>query len=1258
MGTSKKIGVATIATIALTLSSAMHSNANASVAPFKDLEKAAPWAKVLIQEAQEKNLLSGDHQGYFHPLTAVTRQEAAAALAKAMGLQQMPVTKISFSDVSADLWSASAIEAVRQAGWMKGDSQGNFRPKDVLSREELATILARATQSNTTDDTEGDLSTLKDNQKISNWAKESVSTMVTSGLMTGSNGSFYPQNSVLRQELAAILLRLDQETKSSHLQTIDKIEDNKVIIGDKTYSVSDSLKPFFSAKNTPVLTNAVIRFEAVDGQISQLLQLELVTPGKPAALGQSEFSGNLVLDGGDTIIQSNVKVAADYITIKNISINGDLEIGKELNNDFYAERIQVKGTTFVNGGDDNTVVFDQSTLKGMNIAKEDVRVEAINKTVIDKVYIESTLSGLWGDESITYNNVTIDPSVTRVSLYAHIANLEIVSGSEAITLTGNGKFDSLIIKGAGDVSVLSTGPIGSITITDKTAKVTLPSNVAIQSVVLPQGVSPEQVIENYNAVKSQIVNINGASNPGYTVPSVGSSNPSAGGTSSGGTGGGNTSNPGTSPTPSNPNPVSRNPFVSNNYENRKPDSVDVTSTVNATGTIYYMAVRLDDNVQPTAEQIKSGTLPGNLSYVSGSVSAVSNQPTVYTLNELDPSNAYGIWAYFKNTETGEESRPYFLITISNYVPNTANVLPYERKNLSQIRIQFSGELTPAMTSTLNPFALIQDGRLRNYGFGYIPITSISWDLDLPDMPILELNFDPVNLGTDTSYRLDWSYVKDALSIQVGSSRHSFGKFGSYSGQDVVSLITTQLAIEAGTSVDPSRAEDVLHVLGVYPSPLNQELGLIEFNAQYYQKALVEAGTYSTFADVKQIISAVNAKYPAPSTNEATAIRTFNSAVNAANMEANIKRYATILNIDVTGFDQLHSIARNEVAQSILDQRNHLPESKFSSIQEIKAAYEEAFSGASATPVNLNFVDTDSKAGSVGGDITWSPGKDESSVVSYELLWGTNGRSTSSIATVDKNAGYGYSILPGTPISADTTQLFIRALLQDGTYTPSIFITVKDKLPSAPEKPNLTKDETKNTIIGADASMEFSVDNGTTWIPYDELDPPVFPGNARVQVRLQADPVNQIPAGKTASLSFTDQVAILIYHNDSTNTFDTMYISSTMEYSFDDGASWTSYDEVNPPQFPGDLTILLREKGGRYLPAGPAKSFTFTSNVNVKKTVNSLTPLTSTLEYSMDGVDWSEFSRGLVLSFQVGDTVEVREAARGPFPAGTATTIIF
>ena len=146
--------------------------------------------------------------------------------------------------------------------------------------------------------------------------------------MTGNNGSFHPQQPVLRQELAAILVRIDSTVANSKLQTIQKVENGTVTIENKQYGVAEALKPLFEAKNAEILANAGIRVTTVDGQITKVLELKLVTPGRAAETGKSEFSGNAVLDGGQAVIAGNVTVAADYITIRNLNISGNLEISK------------------------------------------------------------------------------------------------------------------------------------------------------------------------------------------------------------------------------------------------------------------------------------------------------------------------------------------------------------------------------------------------------------------------------------------------------------------------------------------------------------------------------------------------------------------------------------------------------------------------------------------------------------------------------------------------------------------------------------------------------------------------------------------------------------------------------------------------------------------------------------------------------------------------------------------------------------------
>lgn len=69
----------------------------------------------------------------------------------------------------------------------------------------------------------------------------------------------------------------------------------------------------------------------------------------------------------------------------------------------------------------------------------------------------------------------------------------------------------------------------------------------------------------------------------------------------------------------------------------------------------------------------------------------------------------------------------------------------------------------------------------------------------------------------------------------------------------------------------------------------------------------------------------------------------------------------------------------------------------------------------------------------------------------------------------------------------------------------------------PAAPSVRNDDSNNTIIGADASMEYSIDGGRTWTGYDENNPPEFTGTVDVKIRVKASGAN--PAGEITTLHF-------------------------------------------------------------------------------------------------------------------------------------------
>ena len=85
-----------------------------------------------------------------------------------------------------------------------------FRPTDTITREEICKIIASAT------DVKTELKPLEfsDNDKISNWAKDSVQKVYSIGIVNGmGDNSFAPKSNALREQAFVMLARLIELNK-------------------------------------------------------------------------------------------------------------------------------------------------------------------------------------------------------------------------------------------------------------------------------------------------------------------------------------------------------------------------------------------------------------------------------------------------------------------------------------------------------------------------------------------------------------------------------------------------------------------------------------------------------------------------------------------------------------------------------------------------------------------------------------------------------------------------------------------------------------------------------------------------------------------------------------------------------------------------------------------------------------------------------------------------------------------------------------
>ncbi|NIK78687.1 hypothetical protein FHS15_003833 [Paenibacillus castaneae] len=176
---------------------------------FGDLQ--GHWAKEDIERLASKWIVFGTSDAEYMPDRNITRAEFTSLIMRALGFS--PESSLSsFQDVSANAWYAGTIEKAVVLGLVKGGTDGNFRPNDVITREEIAIILNKAmsiagkplAQGTTTS-----LAAFTDSDQIAGWAKQEVADAVNSGLLLGMpNGQLQPKESATRAQAAAVILRL------------------------------------------------------------------------------------------------------------------------------------------------------------------------------------------------------------------------------------------------------------------------------------------------------------------------------------------------------------------------------------------------------------------------------------------------------------------------------------------------------------------------------------------------------------------------------------------------------------------------------------------------------------------------------------------------------------------------------------------------------------------------------------------------------------------------------------------------------------------------------------------------------------------------------------------------------------------------------------------------------------------------------------------------------------------------------------------
>lgn len=103
--------------------------------------KDTDWCNNAISTLSNMGILKGYEDGTFHPNAPVTRAEFAVIAARfSDGAADDYAT---FSDVPNDYWASKEIAKAAKLGWIKGYTDGTFRPTNNTTRAEVMTLVNR-----------------------------------------------------------------------------------------------------------------------------------------------------------------------------------------------------------------------------------------------------------------------------------------------------------------------------------------------------------------------------------------------------------------------------------------------------------------------------------------------------------------------------------------------------------------------------------------------------------------------------------------------------------------------------------------------------------------------------------------------------------------------------------------------------------------------------------------------------------------------------------------------------------------------------------------------------------------------------------------------------------------------------------------------------------------------------------------------------------------------------------------------------------
>ena len=283
-----------------------------------------------------------------------------------------------FKDYDRTAWYAEAVSAAVDNGLLYGKSATVIDPNGDMTRAEMAAIINRSFGCYA----KADISKYKDVSK-DKWYFEDVAMAVQMGTYNGrSNSSMAPDAPITRQEAMTVVARaLELDYDSYSKAELTQFSD--------AGKVSNWAMPY---------VRAMVGADYIHGRGKILAPLDNITRAEFAQIFHNIIGTYIVSKGTyDKDIKGSVLIRTDEVTLKDMTVDGDLIIGcGAADGKITLDNVTVKGRLLVWGGGAKAVYCNNGTnMPAVVVARVDDAVKVIydrdsTLAVIDTIKVRIT----------------------------------------------------------------------------------------------------------------------------------------------------------------------------------------------------------------------------------------------------------------------------------------------------------------------------------------------------------------------------------------------------------------------------------------------------------------------------------------------------------------------------------------------------------------------------------------------------------------------------------------------------------------------------------------------------------------------------------------------------------------------------------------------------------------------------------------------------------------------------------------------------